>query len=523
MSKVKNVLFLMADQLRLHYLSCYGHPRLHTPNIDALAARGTLFERAYVQSPVCGPSRMSYYTGRYVTSHGATWNNIPLSAGEWTLGDYVRPLGPRVALVGKTHMRADRDGMARVGLNGESEQGRYVAECGFEPYARDDGLHPDFIYDADASYERYLRAHGYDGKNLWQEWANSGMDRDGNLLSGWYMRNARAPARIADEHSETAWTTDEAIGFIEAQGDRPWVLHVSYIKPHWPYIVSSPYHNRYGAEDCVPVVRAEQEKAAGHPVYQAFMRHAESEVFSRDEVRETVIPTYMGLIKQLDDHIGRLIACLEAQGRLDDTMIVLTSDHGDYLGDHWLGEKELFHEPSARVPLIVVDPSREADGMRGQHSHALVEAIDLIPTFVEVLGGEVPYQRLEGRSLLPLLHGQTAAGEWRQYAVSELDYSFRQARRELGLRASDARAYMIATKDWKCVFYTHFRPQLFDLKNDAGELVDLGDIPAHQDRIREMREMLIEWLQTRKTRVTTTDADIDRLSAFAGKRLIGLW
>ena len=89
----RNILFIMCDQLRWDYLSCYGHPHLQTPNIDALAARGVRFTRAYVQSPVCGPSRMSFYTGRYVASHGATWNGVPLKVGEMTLGDYLRPLG----------------------------------------------------------------------------------------------------------------------------------------------------------------------------------------------------------------------------------------------------------------------------------------------------------------------------------------------------------------------------------------------------------------------------------------------
>jgi len=340
MARVRNVLFVMTDQLRTDYLSAYGHPTLKTPNIDALAARGVRFTRAYVQSPVCGPARMSYYTGRYVTSHGATWNNIPLSVGEWTLGDYVRPLGPRVGLVGKTHMRIDRDGFSRLGLDQGSTAGRYAAECGFEPFARDDGLHPDFIYDPDASYERYLREKGYDGKNLWQDWANSGSDEDGALLSGWYMRNAREPARIPEEHSETTWTTDQAMEFIRVQGDQPWVLHVSYIKPHWPYIASAPYHDMYGPEDCVPAIRSEAEREDAHPVFKAFMQHPESVLFAKEKVRLTVAPTYMGLIKQIDDHIGRLMQFLEAKGRLDDTLIVFTSDHGDYMGDHWLGEKD---------------------------------------------------------------------------------------------------------------------------------------------------------------------------------------
>ena len=100
MSKTKNILFIMCDQLRADNLSCYGHPHISTPHIDALAAKGTRFTRAYVQAPVCGPSRMSYYTGRYTFSHGATWNFVPLPVGERTLGDYLRPTGMRVAVVG---------------------------------------------------------------------------------------------------------------------------------------------------------------------------------------------------------------------------------------------------------------------------------------------------------------------------------------------------------------------------------------------------------------------------------------
>ncbi|WP_428929596.1 sulfatase-like hydrolase/transferase [Marinibacterium sp. SX1] len=513
----------MADQLRADYLSCYGHPTLKTPNIDALASKGVRFTRAYVQSPVCGPARMSYYTGRYITSHGATWNNIPLSVGEWTLGDYIRPLGPRVGLVGKTHMRLDVPGFERLGLDPNSERGRYAAECGFEPFARDDGLHPDFIYDPDAAYERYLRNSGYEGKNLWQDWANSGADDDGALLSGWYMRNAGEPARVPDEHSETAWTTDQAMAFIDEQGENPWVLHVSYIKPHWPYIVSAPYHDMFGPEDCLSAVRTEAEREHAHLVFKAFMQHAESQLFSKEEVRLTVAPTYMGLIKQLDDHLGRLMQFLEERGRLDDTMIVFTSDHGDYMGDHWLGEKELFHEQSAGVPLIVVDPSQDAQSRQGTTSSALVEGIDLIPTFVEALGGEIADQRLEGRSILPLIRGADTPSQWRDFAVSELDYSFRQARRDLGLSPAEARAYMIATDRWKFVFFEKLPPQLFDLRNDPQELVDLGVDEGHQNIVREMKDMLFEWGRHRKSRVTMADADVERLSSFADKRLIGLW
>ena len=143
MGKVRNILFIMADQLRWDYLSCYGHPHLKTSNIDGLAKKGVQFESAFVQSPVCGPSRASYYTGRTVFSHGSTWNQVPLPIGELTIGDYLRQSGIRTGVVGKTHMRPDLEGMSRLGITKDTEIGLIVSEPGFDPYERDDGLHPN--------------------------------------------------------------------------------------------------------------------------------------------------------------------------------------------------------------------------------------------------------------------------------------------------------------------------------------------------------------------------------------------
>jgi arylsulfatase A-like enzyme len=177
MAAIKNILFIMCDQLRWDYLSCYGRPSLQTPNIDALAARGVRFTRSYVQSPICGASRMSTYTGRYVHSHGASWNGFPLKAGEMTMGDYLRPLGLRTALVGKTHMEPDKETMQRLGIDPQSIIGVRVSECGFEPYERDDGLWaigPDGRYDPRLPrYNEYLNQKGYGGDNPWHDFANS--------------------------------------------------------------------------------------------------------------------------------------------------------------------------------------------------------------------------------------------------------------------------------------------------------------------------------------------------------------
>ncbi len=508
--KAKNILFIMFDQLRFDYLSCAGHPFLDTPNIDALAARGVRFTRAYVQSPVCGASRMSTYTGRYTSSHGAQYNGYPLRVGEMTLGDHLRPLGMGCWLVGKTHMRADKAGMERLGLSPDSVIGARQAECGFDIWVRDDGLWsegPGGRYDpADSPYEAYLKSRGYEGSAPWADFANAALE-DGKTASGWFLQNAGKPANIREQDSETPWLTGEAMRFIEhAHG--PWCLHLSYIKPHWPYIVPAPYHAMYGPNQVLAANRSEAERIDPHPVYAEFMQTPVARAFSDDDVRARVIPTYMGLIKQADDQMGRLFAFLEKTGRMDDTMIVITSDHGDYLGDHWLGEKDLFHEPSVKVPLIVYDPSEAADGTRGTTCDELVEAIDLAPTFIETAGGEVPGHIVEGHSLLPFLQGRTPE-TWREFAISEYDFSTSPICAKLGLEPRDARLFMVADKDWK---FMHAEgglpPMLFDLRTDPDELRDLGTSPEHAKIIALMRQRLADWSRRMSQRVTMPDEAI---------------
>jgi arylsulfatase A-like enzyme len=524
MAPLRNVLFIMADQLRHDCLSCYGSPRLKTPNIDALAARGTRFTNCYVQGPVCGPSRMSTYTGRYVASHGATWNSVPVAATTPTLGDHLRKAGLRVAVVGKTHVEGDRAGMARLGIDPQSERGVLLDQAGFEPYARDDGELPDRkLKKFDPPYNRYLKSLGYDANNAWHDFANSALGPNGEVLSGWALRHAGLPARVPDHHSETAWATDRAIDFIREQGEQPWCLHVSYIKPHWPYIVSAPYHAMFGKADVPRAIRSDAELALAHPVLRGFRQHAEGLAFSRDEVRETVIPAYMGLVKQIDDHLGRLMNFMAGQDRLDDTLVVFTSDHGDLLGDHWLGEKEMFYETSVKAPLIIVDPRLEGQA-RGRVHQGLVEAIDLLPTFMEAVGLNPANEWLEGQSLLPLTRAEPDTP--RQAVFSELDYATYPARARLGVGVNAARATMVRTPRWKYVRFEGFRPQLFDLDHDADELVDLGDDAAQQGVRAEMEEHISGWRARCRNRTGISDEAVLAISEqrlLPGGVRIGEW
>ncbi|MEM7462674.1 MAG: sulfatase-like hydrolase/transferase [Pseudomonadota bacterium] len=519
---VKNILFIMADQLRWDYLSCTGHPTLDTPNIDRLAKKGVLFPRGYVQSPVCGPSRMSFYTGRYVCSHRSTWLFVPLPLSELCIGDYMGQAGLGMSLIGKSHFFPDLNSINRLGGAADERRAALALEGGFEVIMRDDGVFGNGP--VDTPYANYLRSLGYNSDNPWHDYANSAKGSKDQVLSGWQMRYAKEPARIPDEHGETAYTTDCAIDFIASKAEEPWSLHLSYIKPHWPYVVSAPYNDMYGSDDVVAAQRSTSELENCNPVVKAFIDREDSREFMRDDVRETVIPIYMGLISQLDHHIGRLLDYLEAAGRMEDTMIVFTSDHGDYLGDHWLGEKELFHDPSVRVPVIIYDPRHAADPTRGKVDNRLVEGIDIIPTFLEALGQDIPPEALEGRSLIPLLHDD--AGPWREAVFSELDYAFHKDVRDyLGISEQECRAMMVFDGRWKYIFYEGFTPQLFDLESDPQELIDLGGDPGYkQERVR-LHEMLFAWIRTRKLRTTVDNGFVDSWQEDAYRRgiTVGRW
>jgi arylsulfatase A-like enzyme len=228
----------------------------------------------------------------------------------------------------------------------------------------------------------------------------------------------------------------------------------------------------------------------------------------------------MGLTRQIDDHLGRIWRLLDELNRWEDTLVVFTSDHGDFLGDHWLGEKEHFFDTVQRVPLIVAAPGAVA----GRHVEALVEAIDVVPTVLAAFGLPPARHRVEGRSLLPWLAGEPPRA-WRDAVFSELDWSYREARRTLGHAPDRCRAWMVRTADWKYVHWLDFPPQLFDLRADPDEYHDLGRVPALEGRRQEMRSRLFDWFCGLKRRATVTLDDVEQGTA-AHKRagvFFGQW
>ncbi len=516
-NRAKNIIFLMYDQLRFDYLSCYGHPFLQTPHMDWLAKNGVQFTRYYVQSPICGASRMSYLTGRYIDSHGASWNGIPLNVGEITLGEHLRAANMDSWLVGKTHFEPDYKGMERLKIDMDSPMGKRLQEGGFDIHTRDDGLWgygPNGSYDHRASpYNDYLAQKGYDGDNPWHDYANSSIDENSESLSGWWLKNCDKPANIRNEDSETVWLTSCMIDFLQQHKNtsQPWLCHLSYIKPHWPYIVPKPYHNMYDETMLLPLVRAPQERETNNAIFHAFSNAPKAKVFWDKEIATKVKIAYMGLIKQCDDELGRLLDYLRSENMLEETIIVLTSDHGDYLGDHWMGEKDFFHEASVRAPLIIYDPSEQANSSRGTICDALTESLDLLPTFIEMAGGKPPYHVLEGRSLSPFIYddGAPKKQDWRKFVISEYDYGLTPLCQRLNVASEDARIYMVADETYKLIEAKgNFPLMLFDLQKDPQELHNVAQDEDYQTIIAMMQEYLKQWHQRTSQRTTMSNDDI---------------
>ncbi|MFT7673940.1 MAG: arylsulfatase A-like enzyme, partial [Gammaproteobacteria bacterium] len=442
----------------------------------------------------------SFYTGKYMTSHGVMGNEDYTRLDEWMISDYLHPLNYRTAVVGKTHNRKNPDELQRMGLNMGADRLSTMPCGGFEPFEWHEGLYPNEILPENQGYSQYLKSKGYPTSNPWQFCANSSIDEQGNLHSGWNLSSARYPANIREEDSETAFCTDRAIEFIQSTKDQPWCLHLSYIKPHWPIIAPSPYHEQYSVEDVPAAVKADSEKTNPHPLLQAFMQKEYSESYADEDLRDEVIPVYMGLVTQLDDHLGRLFDFLEAENQMASTLIVFTSDHGDYLGDHWLGEKDLYHDPSIKIPMIVVNPDASADPSRGQKREEIIESIDLLPTFIDYASATQAPERLDGMSINRLLSSPKSLEDWRSFAICELDYSERVQYQFPDLNPYQLRATVVRNEQWKYVHHVALECQLFDLENDPNEFHDLGTCPDHQVIREQMIGYLLEWQQAIKKR-----------------------
>lgn len=502
MAKRPNFLFLITDQQRADWLGCYGHPVVKTPNIDAIAARGTRFDNFQAASPVCMPNRASLLTGRYPSLHGLRYNGCALPETANTFVDVLAEAGYHTAAIGKSHLQPFT-GMAPVGRSGPA--GGPVAEA-WKPDGADYDEEDPSRYRSDRRYDIKTPYYGYAHVDM----VTGHGDTCGGHYGQWFRKTAPDWEALHDpanrlEHNyscpqanrtpvpedlyPTGYIRDRAVDYIASRAgeDAPFFAFVSFPDPHHPFNPPGRYWDMYSPDDFEVTLPYEAHENPTPPMRWLYdnwktggkqMTPQTAMMLDDQPLREAMALT-AGMIAFIDDAVGEIVAALEAQGLMEDTVICYNADHGDYLGDfNMLLKGALPFRSIARVPFIWSDPADR----RAAATDALCSTVDLAATILE-RAGLAPFNGNQGQSFLSALGGGDGPRD-------EVLIEYNDGGARLGFDAP-ARVRSLVTKDWK---YTVYRDQpwgeLYDLKGDPSETRNLWDSAPH----REVRAHLSERL-----------------------------
>lgn len=512
MKNKPNFLFIITDQHRADHLGCYGNAVVRTPHIDRLAASGTRFERFYVATPICMPNRATLMTGRMPSLHGVRHNGIPLSLEATTFVDVMAAAGYSTALIGKCHLQSINDGLPVIGIPEldpdktrppgtlreaqKGNSGRYDQELP-STWARE----PDFelelpyygfrhvelcIKHADqvvGHYDRWLRARHPEPDSL------RGVDHQ--FPGNEYQAPQAWRTRVPEELYPTNYVAERTMAFLDEHASsgraEPFFLQCSFPDPHHAFTPPGRYWNLYDpaqitlpnsfhrGENPVPphLSRLYEERDRG----EANRNGQRGFAVTEREAREAIALTY-GMITMIDDAIGRIRDRLETLGLADNTVIVFTSDHGDFMGDHQLLLKGALHYRGlVRVPFIWFDPSQSR---RGVVNPGLCGTLDLPSTMLQRAGLE-GHNGMQGVSLLRAMDGSDTGydsllvEEHQRRGYMGFDNNFRVR----SLITRDRRLTLYEGADWG---------ELYDLENDPDEMRNLWDEP--ESRRAELTEAL---------------------------------
>lgn len=418
-----NVLFIVIDQLRADCLHGALAAYVPTPNLDRLAKEGSVFRNHFTVTAPCGPSRASLLTGLYASNHGAVRNDVPLRPGLTNLALEARKLGYEPLLFGYTDTQPD------PATHHPNDPDLLVYEGIMPGFREITEMRQEYGHE----WPGYLLAKGYpidlplDQESLY-------CPADGKL---------GGPAMYRAEDSDTAYLTDRTLEALDIRRSaRPWFAHVTYIRPHPPFVAPAPYNSLVDPAKLPPPAQGRPD----HRIFDAwFSAPSKFNLFSNyDGWAQNLTPgqiailraTYLGLIAEVDCHVGRLLDWLDDTGQAENTLIVVTADHGEMLGDHGLWGKDMPLRPAFHIPLLIRWP-----GMLSSDVSQITESVDLMPTIVDWMGREA-WKAGDGRNLKPLICGQCMP-EWRSHAHFELQLSDTQnpTRFEQFLSAPGLRAF----------------------------------------------------------------------------------
>lgn len=482
------ILLIVIDQFRADCLNGALSEHLNLPRLQALMQESTCFNRHYTVTSPCGPSRASLLTGLYAMNHRSIRNGSPLPGQHPTMATEFRKAGLEPLLFGYTDVSAD-------------PHNHHPNDPDLRNY---EGLAPGFSeivrmrLESNSSWIGNLKSKGYDiPASYWDLFKPVPPDADtAPAISD--------PALYAAKDSDTAFLTDRTLEELCAREDQDWLSLLTYIRPHPPLVAPIPFNKAVAPTALPGPVRPEtlDHHKMTHPFFAAnFSRPSNQglyigfdgrqELLSDEDIAE-LRAVYAGLALEVDRHIGRILDYLQDSGQLDDTLIVVTADHGEMLGDHFMWGKEAPYEAALHVPLIIRDPRNPQS--HGTQINHFTETIDVAPTMLDWIGEETNLG-FNGRSLLPFLKGEPLE-TWREHIFAEVDFGDpivpTRFQETLELSQFQTNFAVIRDNHYK---YVHFNgdlpPLLYDIRADPQEMNNLAADPSQAGKLLHYTNLML--------------------------------
>jgi len=501
-SQQKNLLFIMTDQQRYDALSKAGNSVLQTPNLDRLANEGTWFKNAYTPCAVCGPARSSILTGYSVENTGVRTNGQTYYNDEEglmtmpTFDEILTDNGYHCEYYGKWHVLSSHAEIyknpVKTANNGNSIFGPGGQSHIWKDYLSENEPAPELQEGEFKGWGNYP----YTPDPLDKYYGMTAADLEAQGLKH-SQPDQHGKMRMNKENTTTAFQAKQTIEAIERLKDTTFSITCSFHFPHAPMLPTDPYYDAYPAEYMVAPESISDDMETS-PYKSSNGRLNNPEYADPDKIKY-MISNYYGLIKEIDDWVGKILDKLDELGLTENTMVIFTSDHGEMLGAHGMREKNIFYEESAHIPLLMrfpneISPATTVDGY--------TSLVDLFPTILDYL--QIGEHTSDGKSLRGLIEGTDQ--EHGKYVVTEWDHE-----------KDNVPNYMIVKDGWKLFIPWKANSDvinvLYDLNTDPHEMNNLlegrHDTGQYYEKVEELRGCLLEWLE--KTNSTHYDGVRDRV------------
>ena len=482
MAKQQNVLFITIDQLRADCLIGGLAEHADLPNMRAFMTEGVTFARNFSVANPCGPSRASMLTGQYAMNHRSVRNGTPLRHDTQSIASEMRKAGYLPMLFGYTDTSQDP---RAFNSNDPALKSYEYPMPGFHEVT-------EMRLETSFPWRSHLKNAGYEFDNYLDVYKPVAPNGGAPKLNN--------PAFYAAEHSDTAFLTNSFLDNMSAYSDQNWFAHLTYIRPHPPLVAPAPYNAMYDPAK-LPLPTREQSvehEMAKHPFLGAIdpSLAIAGTVVGFDDVAatyeniQTLRSVYLGLATEVDHHIGRVIQFLKDTDQYDTTLVVITADHGELLGDHFGWGKMSVYDAAFRTPLMIRMPGLTNAGAR---INAITESVDIAPTILDWIGADIP-NSMDGRSLMPILQG-APPDDWRSYSFSELDFGKSSEpnprQRALGTTASESCFCVLRDDRFNLVEFAADLPPMLFYRQSNWESENVADKPEYvQDMMRLTRQLL---------------------------------